>query len=64
MIKYNFMDRSGFEPEASCLRSRRSTPDLPALLCPMITSYFSFTFNEDLIDHLKFDINPKNVKHI
>ena len=26
------MDRSGFEPEASCLRSRRSTADLPALL--------------------------------
>ena len=26
------MDRSGFEPEASCLRSRRSTTDLPALL--------------------------------
>ena len=25
------MDRSGFEPEASCLRSRRSTADLPAL---------------------------------
>ena len=25
------MDRSGFEPEASCLQSRRSTADLPAL---------------------------------
>ena len=25
------VDRSGFEPEASCLRSRRSTADLPAL---------------------------------
>ncbi len=24
------MDRSGFEPETSCLRSRRSTADLPA----------------------------------
>ena len=27
----NRMDRSGFEPEASCLQSRRSTADLPAL---------------------------------
>ena len=27
------MDRSGFEPEASCLQSKRSTADLPALLC-------------------------------
>ena len=25
------VDRSGFEPEASCLQSRRSTADLPAL---------------------------------
>ena len=26
------MDRSGFEPEPSCLRSKRSTADLPALI--------------------------------
>ena len=32
----NRMDRSGFEPEASCLRSRRSTADLPALLAKVI----------------------------
>ena len=52
------MDRSGFEPEASCLQSRRSTADLSALpylhvkvlfnpwqKCWFISSGYKFDFN-------------------